>query len=290
MTPAEPILVSLACDYITGVALEETSFAQLRYLANTLFHTELDFGNQKKSWGMSGFKGWSCGHVQLGVRDHEFICRLGGESAARNWKQVHACATNISRFDMQATVKYPRGPTSVIDAVRAQALAHAAAHDDVPVVRWIADNRGGYTLYLGARESNAFARVYDKFAREKTEHFRSCVRYEVQYNSRLARIVTNTLARESSPVPHFAAGIRSFLDARGVDLDLPYEGQLTFCSPRNASDVDRKLIWLAKAVRPSVLSCIAAGRGEEALRALGLVDESVATDSHMNQTSTNEEE
>lgn len=287
MTATEPILHNIACDWITGVALDKPDQERLRPLGSALFRTEQDFGNTVRAWGLAGFKGWSCGHVQVGLRDDEVIVRCGADAAARNWRRVVEASSNVTRFDVQATVQFKGGPTREINRVRRAALRHSRENDDVPIVRWIADNRGGYTLYLGARESNVFGRVYDKFAQTQDEHFRDCVRYEVQYNSRLARIVTNQLKRSSSEIPEMAGCITRFLEARRVAIRMPFNSQLTFCLPRTASDDDRKLLWLEKAVRPSLMTLIAHGKGAEALVALGLVDEDAPQVVHMDQDTIN---
>jgi len=141
----------------------------------------------------------------------------------------------------------------------------------MPIARWIQDNRSGYTLYLGSRESNVFGRIYDKYAREQLNQFRECVRYEVQYNSRLANSIAHVLMRMSSPKDGMSGYLRQFLQERGVSPPPLYMGQLTPCVPRARTDADKKLVWLRSAVRPSVLALIAMGRGAEVLEALGLV-------------------
>lgn len=264
-------LCDIACDYLTSLSTEFDSTNEHHKLATAMFRVEADCGNDIKPWGMSGFKGWKCGHVELGKRDHLFMCRLSGRAAANGWKRmVHVC-DRVTRIDVQATIKTGCGPTDRIEFHRREALRFCEKHDDVPIARWIRDNRDGYTLYLGSRESNVFGRIYDKYAREKLDHFLGCVRYEVQFNSRLATSIAFVLERMDSPKPGMAGYISQFLEARGVTPPALDASQLTPCVPRVRTDADRKLAWIKESVRPSVLSLIALGRGQEVLEALGLV-------------------
>jgi len=269
-------ICDIACDYLTSLSTELNGPGEHHRQATALFRNERDFGNEVHPWGMSGFKGWSCGHVQLGKRDDLFMCRLSGSAASRSWKNMVHLSDKVTRIDVQATVIPSCGPTKRITFHKRQALRFCKLHDDVPIARWIQDNRSGYTLYLGSRESNVFGRIYDKHAREKLDHFKGCVRYEVQFNSRLANSVAPVLARLDSPMPAMAGYVRSFFEARGVTPPALEVAGLTPCVPRSRTDADRKLQWLASAVRPSVLSLIAGGRGEEVFRALGLVDDNAS--------------
>jgi len=267
------VVHDVACDYLTSLSTEVSTPSEHHKLATVLFRTERDFGNDVRPWGMSGFKGWSSGHVQLGKRDELFMCRLSGVAAARSWKTMVQLAEKVTRIDVQATIAPVCGPTQRIDFHRDEALRFCKEHDDIPIARWIQDNRCGYTLYLGSRESNVFGRIYDKHAREHLDHYKGCVRYEVQFNSRLANSVAPVLARLPSPRPAMAGYVSSFLEARGVTPPGLETTELTLCVPRSRTDADRKLAWLSSSVRPSVLSLIAMGRGEEVFRALGLIDD-----------------
>ena len=267
------VLCNVACDYLTSLSTEVGGQNPHHTQATALFRVEADRGNEIRPWGMSGFKGWKCGHVELGTRDDLFMCRLSGEAAANSWlRMVHLCG-RVTRIDVQATIKTGCGPTERIDFHRDEALAFCRAHDDRPVARWIRDNRKGYTLYLGSRESNVFGRIYDKHAREQLDHFLGCVRYEVQFNSRLANSVAFVLARQASPSLGMAGYIRSFLQERGVSPPAVEFSQLTPCVPRSRTDAEKKLEWIRTSVRPSVLNLIALGKGAQVLEALGLVTE-----------------
>lgn len=290
MNPASDVVHSVACDYVTASATELKGMSPFHALGSALFRHEREKGNQPRSWGLADYKGWSCGHVQVGVSDQRCLIRASSDVAALNWKRIVELSDNVTRFDVQATIITQSSVTRRIDKHKAQALRFSKRHNEKPVVRWIADNRGGYTLYLGARESNVFGRVYDKWAREQVEHFRNCVRFEVQFQYQLAKTVARGCAAQASPISRFCAHVSQFLESRGVEPPALDNDEARYSCSRTRSDSDKKLLWLATAVRPSVMSLIDEGRGQEVLQALGLiVDDETSTDQLVhNQTKEGE--
>lgn len=271
MDHVEDVVTDMAVDYITATVKSKSDSYQLVWLGTELFRTQGLYGNRPRPFGMSGFKGWKCGAVDTATRDDEYMLRVSGGAAASAWKQIVPLADHVSRLDLQATVKVTSGTTRRIERHRRAARAHATKMHDKPIVRWVADHRGGYTLYLGARESICFGRIYDKYAHTQLDHYRDCVRYEVQYHNKLATSLATGLSRESSSLSHTAAYISQFFRGRGVALDLPWDDKATYCCSRPRSDDEKTLGWIEASVRPSVIRLVDAGKGEEVLRALGLV-------------------
>lgn len=269
----EDTLVGIGVDYVTATAVEVAGNEPLHCVASSLFRCEAERGNQPRPWGMSGFKGWRCGSVEVGKREKETIVRISSDVAANSWRKVVQYAGNVSRIDLQATVLPSDGPTKRIDRHKRQARIDAKKSLDHKVVRWIQDNREGYTLYLGQRTSICFGRIYDKFQQSKMDCYKGCVRYEVQYHNKLALNIALALSQDHSTKPRIAGYCSQFFSSRGVDLVLPYQGLGNYSCSRQRSDADRNLAWLRSAVRPTVLRLIALQRGEEVLRALGLVDD-----------------
>lgn len=283
---ADDLLCSLDCDYITVRGPDTRVPGGLHKLASACFRSEADCGNTPRPWGMAGYKGFKCGEVEIGTLDQDVIVRMHSGSAARNWSRLVPLCERVTRFDVQATVKVKGSVTDRLNRHREEALAHSEKHQGRLIVRRIDDNQGGYTLYLGARESNVFGRLYDKWAKSKEEEFIDCLRYEVQFNSRLANSIAHTLHRMSCPKPGFGGYLAGFLDGRGVAPPSLGYASLQSYWPRKRTGSDRKLLWLEEAVRPTVLALIALGRGEETLRALGLVQVDDLELDHVDQHNT----
>jgi len=266
----DTVLVELGCDYITATVQQDTMTAGLHSLATALFHHEAERGNRIRPFGLAGFKGFMCGAVQVAVREQETMVRLSSSAAASSWRRVVQLADNISRMDLQATVKAPTNPTQIINAHRRRATKYSDSRKRGPKVRWVAEHKGGYTLYLGSRNSNVFGRIYDKFNETKLDHYAGCVRYEVQYQDNLAKFVAHALHANPSPLPDIAAYISQFFAGRGVHLEMPAQSKATYCCSRLRSDDDKSLEWLVKSVRPCIKSLKARGKLAEVLKALEL--------------------
>lgn len=265
------VLVSIGCDYLTATTKTPEAGERLHYQGSTLFRVQRDFGNKSKPWGMHGFSGYACGSTQVGTRNGEVIVRLSSDSAARSWRQVVQAAENVSRIDLQATVKTTDEAADVIDSHRTEASINADEHKGKRKVRWTQEHHGGYTLYLGDRQSNVFGRIYDKWQESKMVQYTGCVRFEAQFQNKLAWFIANSLLASACPKPAVASYLTQFFAGRGVKLELPERDSATYSCPRPRSDDDKSLEWLKAAVSPTVKRLIDSGRGEEVLSALGLV-------------------
>src|SRR6185369_6433867 len=219
MHVAEHTLKSVACDYITCYASVDEPVTGLGALASSLFRHQVEIGNKHYGWSMSGFKGFKCGEVEVGKRGDEVLVRLHGNMAALRWKELYSRSSNVSRMDLQATICVKGSVTQTIEAFRRDARKFARARKDLPVVRWVCDHRGGYTLYLGARSSVCFGRIYDKYQHTKMDHYLNCVRAEVQYQDDLALNVARALYDAPSPIPLMSSYIQLFLERRGCELE-----------------------------------------------------------------------
>lgn len=270
---SEDVLVSIGVDYLTCTAVEPDGWQPLHRQASSLFRVQMDQGNEPRPWGMAGFKGFSCGSIAVGRRDQETIARLSSDSAALSWRSMVQHANNVSRIDLQVTVKTVEEVNDRLEKHRAEAEADAKKSGEKKVVRWIRDNRGGYTLYLGQRSSICFGRIYNKYEQSKIPQFERCARYEVQYHNKLARNIASSLESDHQTIPRIASYCSQFFAGRGVDLGLQCKAGATYSCSRSRSDAEKNLEWLARAVRPTVLRLIASGRGAETLKALGLVQE-----------------
>jgi hypothetical protein len=232
-----------------------------------------DLDNEAKPWGMHGFAGWSCGSVQVGTRKEEVCVRLSSDSAFKSWREVVHVSQNVSRIDLQATVTVVQDVTGLIDGYKRNARRDSEKGHNKKRVRWVQEHHGGYTLYLGNRGSNVFGRIYDKHAESKLDHYKNCIRYECQFQNKLAKFIAHDLYKTPSPIPREISYLSQFFEGRGVRLGLQYNDRARYSCSRPRSDVEKHLEWLTQAVRPCVGRLIADGHGESVFRALGLISE-----------------
>lgn len=269
----EDVIKELGCDYITLTASNRPEIGSLHSVASELFRNQSALGNKHRSWALRGYKGFACGEVEIGTREDSLIVRTRGSVSHASWTTLLDHADNCSRFDVQVTVEVMDHVQKRIDRIRRAAERHSAKHNAKPVVRWVREFNGGYTLYLGARESNVFARIYDKFHHSKLDHYRQCVRIECQFQDAAARIVAKQCRATVPQVSTMAGCIRRFLAGRDLHLEIAGASKTRYSCPRSRSDSDRKLKWLAEAVRPTVQFLKDKGLLDDTLQALGLLDQ-----------------
>lgn len=271
MSHTTDVVIGLGCDYLTCTAKDRKHAASLYDVGSSLMQRETQAGNKKVAWGLRGITGWSSGSVQLGTLEELVCVRLSSAVAHQHWPEVVQHSDNVSRIDLQATVRVKSSVTRRIDSYKRTAQRDADRTKVKKVVRWIQEHHGGYTLYLGDRGSEVFGRIYDKHEDTPIDEYRDCIRFEAQFQKRIAKFVAHQLLKSESQIPTIAGYVRQFFASRGIVLERLQMSQGTYCCPRIRSDLDKNLVWLAQAVSPCIRRLMDAGRGDEALRALGLI-------------------
>lgn len=282
-------VVESGCDWITATATAAEDTDALSGLAFDLQRGFARAGDRERPWGMSGFSGRACGQCQWGVRGSEVLIRLSGATAHRFWREIYPHASNISRFDVQFTLRVGGTTSREIARHYRQARRHllrsGARHD----VSYYSTLRGSPTLYLGRRSSVRFGRVYCKDRESGQKQYAGCVRYELEAKEEMAQLVARTLyATRPESVPRAARSrlsrsdgrstaealasikiVRGFFEDRG--LVLPFKSPaLQLQLSRVSTSLHKQLTWLNKQVAPALARLLEAGHEQEVLEALGL--------------------
>lgn len=261
--------VSTGVDWITVTTTSCNASSFLSTFASKLIREEHHRGNMQRGWGMAGFNGWACGQVQFGIRDDSAMVRLSGDAAKWYWSKAYKLAENVTRIDLQTTFQVKSGPRKFIRKAHRQAQRWSMNFKRKPTVTLITDNNGGDTLYLGKRQSNVYARLYNKGVESGLEEYRDCVRAECEYKGKVSKAVARRLLHDRDPYSSINLSVMTFFRHRGVVL--PITGTpIVYRLPRARTDLDRRLEWLSKACRQSASMAVRFGRSEDLLRALGI--------------------
>jgi DNA relaxase NicK len=207
------------------------------------------------SWGVSPTQG--------------YIVIAKGSVAQEVWRHFLPTARNVSRVDLQVTVKLEE---------QRKALAHLSYKNcrrhklKSSVIR---NSQGGSTLYLGSRNSDQFGRLYDKGA--KNGEVPGFVwRYEVElkrsYANEAIRKLLEFKERDGKELSKLISGyVYSWWRKRGVQpVFSPESGGAIIEVSKTETTLERKLTWLRTQVSPTLRRLIEAGLGEVALDALDL--------------------
>lgn len=220
MATNDGVIVSIGIDWITGTTKSINAGTTLSAWAGRMMDHEVTKGYQRRHWGMAGFEGYSAGHIQLARRDDECMVRLSGVLAKLCWRNVYRVAENITRFDVQVTHRSSEEVRTRIRRHHKEALSHCKQFKRGPSVALITSNDGGDTLYLGKRQSEVYARIYNKEVESKDKAFAGCVRYEVEFKGQYARAWSNKFAGEISERDTALACLYPFLVKRGIKLPM----------------------------------------------------------------------
>lgn len=264
-----------------GELLQDSSFMWLQ--------AEESAGNKIRPWSMSGFNGFHCGGVSFGELNGTWLLRLSGPTAQAHWRRAYHLSTNISRLDLQVTISDVEDGGALIRNHFAEATAHFATWRKPPAIDVWKSNNGSATLYVNRRVSEQFGRIYDKAIESKLEHYRACLRYEVEFKGDVAPLVAQWVSEQENEAAAILNRVQRFFLERGILPAFLGATVHTLSVSRSRPDVDRQLQWLKASVSRSVKDLIALGKLPEVLDNLGITNEVLRNLWSMQNKTLNEE-
>jgi Replication initiation factor len=279
-------LIDVGIDWITCTQSDHKLGKTLAAVALRLLDQELQKGNSLSPWAISGYHGFSCGHVQTGERHDSLIVRLGGEVARDHWRECYVLSGNVSRIDAQATYRLGIKPAVQLRKLFQKIRRATRGNGGAPALSLFSSSDGSATLYLGKRASEMFGRIYDKGAESGLSYYDGALRFECEVKGDKSVALSNAIwasdheegACERFVLDYFAQrfGLPALLETRRRDIAA--DGNICFALDRSllpwsASDEDRKLAWLRSAVRPTVQFFSERGKSAIVLDVLGLLDQ-----------------
>jgi DNA relaxase NicK len=139
----------------------------------------------------------------------------------------------------------------------------------------IVSGDGGSTVYIGARASESFGRVYDKGVEQKVAPAGTWWRWELELKGKAAYDHAELLAAVDDHRVLLMAKVAHWFRARTTHAYTSSVTELCIQKSRDISTVDRRLRWLAHDVRPTVQALVERVGLARVLFALGLSAQSV---------------
>jgi DNA relaxase NicK len=136
------------------------------------------------------------------------------------------------------------------------------------------DTDGGSTLYVGARMSENFGRLYDKGVKEKVAPRGVWWRWEAEFKGRVAVAQGDALSKSDDYRVAIVSEVSHWFGRRTGHTYTTTDRSGTLVGPRTPTTVDRQLSWLARGVRPTIASLVERVGIERVLFALGLPTQS----------------
>lgn len=266
-------------DWLTVSAHGRDSSQNMLDFARGLAKEQKAKGNRERRWRLMGYEGTHVGAIEYGQRDSEStILRLIGQEAERHLSNALSLADQVTRVDYAVTSRADPPDANFGRETYQMAEAYRAGHPESARPWFTGDSDGGFTCYVGSRQSDNFLRVYNKQAEcialqdeAGAERYRACWRVELEAKASMAGALA-TLASESEDR---ADVVLHYLDAycKAHGIAPPFlVGQPMALLPgfRRRADAESRLRHLARNVRPTLDWLRDAGELDRALSALGL--------------------
>lgn len=236
---------------------------------------EQEKGHTGKECYINGYKGAQCGKAFVGQRMDGLYCRTTGYAADSGYTALYPVTASVSRIDLQVTVwlssEQPLFGEHTYQNAKAAAKS-TKGKDKWTVSRWEGPN-GGSTVYIGARTSKHFIRIYNKYAQSNDDYYQNAWRFEVEYHNDAADSISRALAVSSGHrAAVIGATVAAYLRSKGLVPLWPEDAAIALSVPHKPEDTDitRSLRWLATQVRPTIDRLKTAGYTDQVLISLGI--------------------
>jgi hypothetical protein len=292
------VIVEVGVDYLTCTFVGRQGESSLASFGRYLVHEEMARGEKWRDFRFSGYRGEHCGASSFGYRHDGEILRISSHVAKEHWAQAFALATNVTRIDVQVTVRPEGGPTKRLLNHHRTMRRKRRGRGRPPSFKFWYGPDGPEAATFGKRSSDVFARAYDKGVESGLPEYSGTLRYETELKRRLAVEMCvkldEAVCSDSQIVQYvskFATirGLQTGIDASEFErlalLDRLPENrrhedfechQISSSAPANPElllgqgKMRRSASWLHNSVRPSVQKLLAMGHREVVLSALGL--------------------
>lgn len=266
-------------DWLTVSAHGRDAARNMLDYANSLAKGEQAKGNRKRRWRLMGYEGTHVGAIEYGARDAESaILRLIGDTANRHLEDALTLADQVTRIDLAATAR--ADPPDSLYGTHAYQLAEGfyAGHPTSARPWQVGNARGGYTCYVGDRESDSFLRIYNK-EREcidqddqaGAERYRACWRVELESKAAMARTLADWAASAEDRPAVVLRYLDAYCQAHGIAPPFLVDRPMALLPGfRRRSDADSRIRHLSRNVKPTLDWLREAGELDRALSALGL--------------------
>ena len=217
---------------------------------------------------LMGFEGLRAGGCFFGRSKQGVMVRLSGNVAASEWANFYPYLSNVTRIDLAVTVKCDRESSGLSFMHWNEALEYQKTTAPNMRVVHIDGGKHGSTLLLGSRQSDGYARIYDKYLESKLDQFKNCWRYEVEFKKKLACEVAYRIALAPEDQTTVTRIVHDWFSRRRVVPTFSAGAISRTRLHRGVTDVDRTLTWIYTQVGPAVRNLIERGYAKQVEAAL----------------------
>jgi hypothetical protein len=240
-------------DWLTCTARHPARVAALLAFGHDMVRQEEGGGGVRKTFRWQGFSGWTAGGAGVGFNGYSSLVRLSGPTARESATDAIGYADNISRLDVQTTVRVNGVSADLARNLYACVLGGRGGRGR-PITRsLIQTSDGGDSLYLGRRISDSYGRIYNKSAEDKEVAEYPRWRYEIEFKRKMALAQAKAYAQAPEKEAWCVARVYHWFKDRGCPPShSPVERVNNSGASRGDSAQARRIEWLKVGVRPVV--------------------------------------
>lgn len=222
-------------------------------------------------WHWRGYSGSRGQHFAYGRRWDTDILQLSSHLAAEYLDDAWTRAHNCSRIDLAVTVQYDEEAKGVVRDSYVNGCKWNEEHANGAERAYITNSQGGSTSYIGARTSDLFARIYDKWRESRDERYRYAIRWEVECKAEIANRVIRRVSSSADRSSLIRNIVSTHFRRRGAASEWMADGaEVRVASLRAPSGTLSHLSWLDSSVRPVIAKLIPLVDFDTLFTALGL--------------------
>lgn len=271
MPVADAEICSVGVDWLTCTTPRTREHESFHELSKQLVEDEARAGNDTRRLRSQGYHGWSAGGASYGVRGDTYLLQLRSDVARDEWERAAALAENVSRLDLQYTVRLETPRPEHFKEQHARAVGASRGRGRSSSITLITSTTEGDSLYLGRRSSDVYARCYDKGREEKLAPAGMLIRYELEFKRARAKMLATSLRSSSSKDDDVVGIVAGHFRRKQIECWSSLDKGREVLTGRG-SDSERRLRWLRSGVAPSLARLRDGNRLNEAVHALGICD------------------
>lgn len=268
-------VVNASVDWITCTASTKDAQSALWQVGQRVLNRNESEGEHTSRWHAHGYEGWTNGHVALAGRKDGCILRISGQEASNQWHKAFRAAENCSRLDLAVDCYFDPPMLELSRQIYRDASHVKPVNGRSPTRSLIVSGDGGSTVYIGARASEQYGRVYDKGIEAKMAPAGVWWRWEVEYKGGHSYALGDVLSRTDDHRVAIVSNVAHWFRTRTTHSYTSTDGFSSILLSRDPTSVDRALSWLSRGVRPTVQRLIDVVGRDRVLSALGLHPQSV---------------
>lgn len=267
-------VLEVGVDWMTATVRHGAEQRALARLADDWLLDRGCEGYRIHGWKWNNYTGSQTDGISFGSREDGWIIRVSGPMATRHWLTIATWATNISRFDVQATVLSSMQREDHAAAYFAKLSDDPRVTSGIVTTRLIESTPDGSTLYVGSRSSDRMFRIYDKTAESLYDYPERSWRYEIEYKGDRAKKVADGIRQDRHPTQAIFDCLQTAYTSYGVAVPADRPGwEWRDAAIKHTSDDERRLAWLRRCIRPCVSKLSQAFGVERVLTSLGVYEE-----------------